>query len=67
MGLGPIPGIGGRSPSYLARQLYDIQAGTRRGAWSPLMKQVLTNLTADDILAIAAYAASRSPQTAVGR
>src|SRR5262249_9110157 len=34
-GLGPIPGIAGRSPSYLVRQLFDFKAGTRKGAWSP--------------------------------
>ena len=26
-GLGPVPGIAGRSPSYMVRQLYDMQAG----------------------------------------
>jgi cytochrome c553 len=30
-GLGPIPGIAGRSPSYLARQLYDFQRGAAAG------------------------------------
>jgi cytochrome c553 len=58
-GLGPVPGIAGRSPSYLVRQLYDIQQGTRKGAWSPLMKPVVAGLTQDDMLAIAAYVASR--------
>ena len=58
-GLGPIPGIAGRSPSYLMRQLYDIQQGTRKGVWSPLMKQVVATLTPEDLLAIAAYLASR--------
>jgi cytochrome c553 len=58
-GLGPVPGIAGRSPSYLVRQLYDIQQGTRKGAWSPLMKPVVANLTPDDMLVIAAYVASR--------
>ena len=57
-GLGPVPGIAGRSPSYLVRQLYDMQQGTRKGAWSPLMKPVVANLTQDDMLAIAAYVAS---------
>ncbi|MBN1240629.1 MAG: cytochrome C-binding protein, partial [Gammaproteobacteria bacterium] len=33
-GLGPVPPLRGRSPSYVARQLFDFQAGTRRGAWS---------------------------------
>ena len=30
-GAGNVPGIAGRSPSYLVRQMYDMQAGTRRG------------------------------------
>lgn len=57
-GLGPVPGIAGRSPSYLVRQLWDFQQGTRRGTWSPLMKQVVERLTQDDMLNIAAYVAS---------
>jgi cytochrome c553 len=60
-GLGPVPGIAGVSPSYQVRQLYDMQAGTRKGLWSPLMKAVVANLTPDDMLAIAAYTASLSP------
>lgn len=59
-GLGPVPGLAGRSPSYLVRQLYDIQRGTRSGVWTSLMKPVVANLTTDDMLAIAAYLASRS-------
>jgi cytochrome c553 len=31
-GLGPIPGIAGRSPTYLVRQLYEFQHGIRAGA-----------------------------------
>jgi cytochrome c553 len=58
-GMGPVPGIAGRSPSYIARQLYDIQQGTRKGTWSELMKPVVTNLTNDDLIDIAAYTASR--------
>ena len=57
-GLGPVPGIAGRSPSYIVRQLWDIQQGTRKGAWSPLMKQVVAKLTQADMLNLAAYAAS---------
>ena len=37
-GIGPIPGIAGRSPSYLVRQLYDFQRGTRAGSSAALMK-----------------------------
>jgi cytochrome c553 len=58
-GLGPVPGLAGRSPSYLVRQLYDIQSGTRSGLWSSLMRPVVANMTPDDMLSIAAYLASR--------
>ena len=58
-GLGPVPGIAGRSPSYTVRQLFDTQSGTRKGVWADLMKPVVANLTTDDMLAIAAYTASR--------
>lgn len=57
-GLGPVPGIAGRSPSYLVRQLYDTQQGVRHGTWSDLMKPVVANLTAEEMLSIAAYSAS---------
>jgi cytochrome c553 len=60
-GLGPVPAIAGRSPSYLARQLYDMRAGTRKGAWSDLMKQAVARLTDDDIVNLTAYAASKTP------
>ena len=60
-GLGPVPGIAGRSPSYTVRQLFDTQRGTRKGVWADLMKPVVANLTSEDMLAIAAYTASRVP------
>ena len=60
-GLGPVPGIAGRSPSYTVRQLFDTQRGTRKGVWADLMKPIVANLTNDDMLAIAAYTASRVP------
>ena len=58
-GLGPVPGIAGRSPSYLVRQMYDMQAGTRTGMWTELMKPVVAKLSATDMIDIAAYTASR--------
>jgi cytochrome c553 len=60
-GLGPVPGIAGRSPSYLVRQLYDIQQGARKGAWTGLMKAVVRNMSEEDMLNIAAYVSSRTP------
>ena len=58
-GLGPVPGIAGRSPSYMVRQLYDMQNGARKGIWTDLMKPVVAKLTADEMIAIAAYASAR--------
>ena len=60
-GLGPVPGIAGRSPSYLVRQLYDMQQGTRKGEWTALMKAVVDKLSKADMLDIAAYTSSRQP------
>jgi cytochrome c553 len=31
-GLGNVPGLAGWSPSYIVRQLYDLQSGARAGA-----------------------------------
>lgn len=58
-GLGPVPGLAGRSPSYLVRQMYDMKHGNRTGIWSELMIPVVERLTPEDLVAIAAYAASR--------
>jgi cytochrome c553 len=58
-GLGPVPGIAGRSPSYIARQLFDMQSGARHGEWADLMKKVVAPLTSDDLVNIAAFVASR--------
>jgi cytochrome c553 len=43
------------------RQLYDMQNGFRRGPGSDLMKPTVARLTEADMIAIAAYAASRNP------
>jgi cytochrome c553 len=60
-GIGPIPGIAGRSPSYIVRQFYDFKHGARAGAASALMKPVAEGLTVSDTIALAAYAASLAP------
>jgi len=60
-GLGPVPGLAGRSPSYLARQLYDMQHGNRSGTRTPLMAAVVANLGPDDLLTASAYLASLEP------
>jgi cytochrome c553 len=60
-GVGPVPGLANRSPSYLGRQLWDFKQGTRDGIWATLMKQVVANLSNDDFVNILAYTASRKP------
>jgi cytochrome c553 len=52
------PAIAGRSPSYLARQLYDFQHGSRHGEMAAPMLPVVANLTAADIVNLTAYLAS---------
>ncbi|MBZ5608456.1 MAG: hypothetical protein LAP38_09375 [Acidobacteriia bacterium] len=60
-GLAAVPSIAGRSPSYIVRQLYDMQNGARNGPWTQLMKEAVAKLTTEDMVAIAAYLASRTP------
>jgi cytochrome c553 len=59
-GLGDIPHIGGRSPSYIVRQLYDVQHGNRTGGIAP-MQQVVSGFMLEDMIAVASYIASREP------
>jgi cytochrome c553 len=64
MGVADVPPIAGRSPSYIVRQLWDMQQGARNGASAQLMKIVVANLTEEDMVAIAAYVSSRLPPVA---
>jgi cytochrome c553 len=60
-GIGPVPPLAGRSPSYTVRQLFDMQVGNRKGPWSALMKSSVEKMTIDDMIAIAAFTSSREP------
>lgn len=60
-GMGRVPPLAGRSPSYIVRQMYDIQSGARNGPWAQLMKETVAHLTVDDMVSIAAYTSSRMP------
>jgi cytochrome c553 len=55
-GTAAAPGIAGRSPSYIVRQLYDMQQGTRQ---TKTMKAAVAKLTVEDMVNITAYVASR--------
>jgi cytochrome c553 len=60
-GLGELPGIAGRPPIYVVRQLNDMQNGNRTGSLAELMKAVVAKLSVEDMVAIAAYLASLEP------
>jgi cytochrome c553 len=62
LGVESVPPIAGRSPSYLARQIWDLQQGTRNGPAAQLMKLAIANLTPEDLVAVVAYVASRPPR-----
>jgi cytochrome c553 len=57
-GMDAQPGIAGRAPQYVYRQLNDFKAGRRKGSAAEPMKAVVANLTEDDMMAIAAYLAN---------
>lgn len=60
-GMGDVPAIAGRSPSYLMRQMVDMRSGTRTGPGAELMKPVVGPMNNADLMAVAAYVASRAP------
>jgi cytochrome c553 len=60
-GIGNVPPLAGRSAIYIYRQLNDIQHGTRHGNAVALMQPVVAKLTSDDMIALAAFMASRTP------
>lgn len=57
-GSGSVPGIAGRSPSYLVRQIFDYQTDSRKGESAAKMKSVVANLNEDELIPIGAYIAS---------
>jgi cytochrome c553 len=65
-GLGPVPPLAGRSPSYTMRQLFDIKTGARRGPWADLMLPIMEKMSVQEMMAVSAYAASLDPASAKG-
>jgi cytochrome c553 len=60
-GSGDIPGIAGKSPTYIFRQLYDYKQGVRKGPLSAAMMPSVEKLTTADMIALSAYAGSLKP------
>src|SRR5438046_3520305 len=51
-GAGDVPGIAGRSPTYVFRQLYEFRHGGRTGVQSALIKPTVENLSVEDMIAL---------------
>jgi cytochrome c553 len=51
----------------MVRQMWDMQQGTRNSEAAQLMRLVLTNLTQEDMVNIAAYVSSRPPTAATAK
>jgi cytochrome c553 len=60
-GLGGVPPLAGRPPTYLVRQLWHFQNGERRGSMAAPMRAIAARLQVDEMLAMAAYLASLTP------
>jgi len=56
-----VPNLAGRSPSYLARQMYDMKLGTRSGPLAALMLPVVAKLSDSDMVDVIAYVSSLDP------
>jgi cytochrome c553 len=60
-GVGDIPPLAGRSPTYIVRQLLAFRTGSRSAAAGAPMAPVVAQMNVDDMIAAAAYAASLEP------
>lgn len=60
-GVALVPPIAGRSPTYLLHQLIAFRTGARSAASGQLMRDEVSQLSLDDMIAVAAYAASLQP------
>jgi len=62
-GTDTIPPLAGRHPVYLIRQLYGFKTGARATPSSAPMQVIAARLSLDDMIAVAAYAATLTPTT----
>ena len=60
-GIGLVPALAGRSPTYLLRQLVAFRTGARGGDASVPMQPIVSTLEIGDMIAVAAYAGSLPP------
>jgi cytochrome c553 len=60
-GVGGIPPLAGRSPTYIVRELIRFRLGQRTNPGAAPMRLEASRLTLKDMIDVAAYAASREP------
>lgn len=60
-GQGDVPYLAGRSPTYIVRELILFRLGQRRNPGAAPMQVEASQLTLQDMIGVAAYAASRKP------
>ena len=60
-GVGQVPPLAGRSPSYLLRQLVAFHTGARATPVSAPMNEVAARLSLEEMVSAAAYAGARKP------
>ncbi len=60
-GVGDIPYLAGRSPTYIVRELMLFRAGKRTNPGAAPMRLEASHLTLKDMIDVAAYAGSRQP------
>ncbi|HEY8833891.1 MAG TPA: c-type cytochrome [Gemmatimonadaceae bacterium] len=60
-GMGPIPPLAGRYPTYIVRQLLAFKTGARSTPASQPMQAAAAGLSIENMIAVAAYAASLAP------
>jgi cytochrome c553 len=56
-----VPAIAGRSPVYIARQIYSFKNGVRKGPLADIMKGVVAKLSDDDVIGVSSYVSSLDP------
>ena len=58
LGIGLVPRLAGRYPTYLVRQLLAFKTGARSTASSQPMRPVVARMSVEDMIAVSAYAAT---------
>lgn len=61
LGMGDVPIIAGRSPVYIARQIYSFKNDVRKGPMAEIMKGVVDKLPDEDMIAVSSYVSSLNP------